>query len=68
MNDLTAKNMAEKLTGWKLPQDFSPDCFISFDRERASANGSWPTGTNLLTVAQAEKMFSYVLDAPPPGQ
>ena len=68
MTETTAKALAVKLMAWKLPQDFSPDCFISFDRERATANGSWPVGTNLLTVAQAEQMFAYVLDGSPHAQ
>ena len=68
MTETTAKALAVKLMAWKLPQDFSPDCFISFDRERATANGSWPVGTNLLTVAQAEQMFAYVLEGSPHAQ
>ncbi|HTH09708.1 MAG TPA: hypothetical protein VMA55_09065, partial [Acidovorax sp.] len=62
-----ARAMAERLMGWKLPADFAPDCYISFDRERATASGSWPIGTNLLTVAQAEAMFAYVLGQDPVG-
>ncbi len=68
MTETTAKALAVKLMAWELPQDFSPDCFISFDRERATANGSWPVGTNLLTVAQAEQMFAYVLEGSPHAQ
>lgn len=64
--DATAKRMAERLMGWKLPQDFAPDCYIHFDRDKAMTNNSWPIGTNLLTVGQAEKMFDYVLNEAAP--
>ena len=53
------KAAAARLMGWRLPDDFYPDCFVTFDRERAAKNGSWPTGTNLLTYAQAEEMLKY---------
>lgn len=59
------KAAAKKLMGWPLPTDFSPDCGISFDGRGPDARGyekTWPTGTNLLTVAQAEQMLTYALD------
>lgn len=57
-----AKAAADKFCGWKLPQDFYPDCHISFDREKASTQPhSWPIGTNLLTHAQAQAMFEHCL-------
>jgi hypothetical protein len=52
---------ANKLMGWKLPDDFYPDCYVSFDRAKALANGSWPTGTNLMHVDQAKFMFEYCM-------
>lgn len=58
-----AKAMADKLMGWKLPESFSPDCFITFDRERATRCGSWPVGTNLLTHQQAVDMLLAILPA-----
>lgn len=55
--------MVSRFLGWKLPQHFYPDCYITFDREKAS-NGSWPIGTNLLTAEQARKMLEHVTQAP----
>lgn len=54
--------MADKFVGWKLPQDFSPDCGISFDGRKDdewNKGKTWPVGTNLLTVTQAKEMFEY---------
>lgn len=48
---------------WKLPEDFAPDCGISFDR---IAHNCIPTGTNLLTAEQARHMFSHCLAYPGP--
>lgn len=59
------KAAAQKLMGWPLPKDFSPDCGISFDGRGPDARGydkGWPTGTNLLTVQQAEQMLAYALE------
>lgn len=51
--------MVNRFLGWKLPQDFSPDCGISF--KQLNYPSSWPIGTNLFTAAQAKAMFEYVL-------
>lgn len=53
-NDMS-KTMIDKMVarflGWKLPEDFGPDCYITFDREKAKQNPHcWPIGTNLLTA------------------
>ena len=52
--------MVDRFLGWKLPNDFVPDCYISFDRDTAEKNG-WPVGTNLLTAVQAREMFEHAL-------
>lgn len=52
--------MVDRFLGWKLPKDFGPDCYISFDREQAESHG-WPIGTNLLTADQAREMFEHAL-------
>ncbi|CAJ0737816.1 hypothetical protein R16034_00858 [Ralstonia edaphis] len=62
---LNVKAAAERLMGWRLPDDFNPDCFVTFDRERAMKNGSWPTGTNLLSTVQAEEMLKFVFGEQP---
>ena len=57
------KKAVDRFLGWSLPQNFSPDCYISFDREKASAKPHvWPVGTNLFTADQARAMFEHCLD------
>lgn len=65
--------MVSRFLSWKLPKDFYPDSFISFDREKHDAWGgypnSWPTGTNLLHAEQAKEMLQHVLgNTSPPLQ
>lgn len=64
--------MVDRFLSWKLPQNFHPDSFISFDREKHDAWGgypnSWPTGTNLLTAEQAKAMLEHVLQPQPEQQ
>lgn len=57
--ELDIKAAAAHLMGWRLPDDFSPDCYIVFDRVKAKFNNCWPVGTNLLTMSQAEEMLRY---------
>ena len=57
-----AKAMADKLMGWRLPQDFYPDGYITFDRESASKQtASWPIGTNLFMHEQAVQMLLDIM-------
>jgi hypothetical protein len=61
-----ARAMADKLMAWKLPQNFGPDCFITFDRELAAKNPHcWPVGTNLFTHKQAVEMLLEIMPAAP---
>lgn len=65
--------MVSRFLSWKLPKNFYPDSFISFDREKHDAWGgyqnSWPTGTNLLHAGQAKEMLQHVLgNTSPPLQ
>ena len=55
------KAAANKLMGWKLPENIYPDCYISFDSAKAKGMHSWPTGTNLFHVGQAVEMLEYCL-------
>lgn len=34
--------MVDKFLCWQLPKDFGPDCYISFDREKAEKNNGRP--------------------------
>ena len=56
--------MVGRFLGWKLPQDFGPDCYVSFDRDTPEKNG-WPSGTNLLHAGQAKEMLEYVVGGAP---
>jgi hypothetical protein len=51
----------DRFLAWRLPDDFFPDCYVSFDRESAKRNNGWPIGTNLLTAVQAKAMFQHCL-------
>lgn len=55
------KAAVDRFLGWKLPDTLYPDCFISFDRERAKSSGSWPIGTNLLNAEEARALFEHAL-------
>lgn len=64
--DVDIKAAVTRFLGWRLPSDFRPDCYISFDPEPLKQwPGMWPVGTNLLDADQAEAMLRYVLDTPP---
>jgi dTMP kinase len=61
---LDVRAMAQRFMGWSLPRGFSPDCGISFDGRKDdefNKNKTWPIGTNLFSVEQAEGMLNYVL-------
>ncbi len=74
-NDLV-KSMVNRFLGWRLPDDFSPDGGISFQKV-GNAGTTYeyryePTGTNLLTATQATAMVEHMfegisLDATPPA-
>lgn len=52
--------MVHRFLKWSLPEDFSPDCYIYFNKETAKENSEWPTGTNLLNAEQAKQMIEYI--------
>lgn len=60
---LTVQHMVNRFLNWKLPDDFAPDCGISFDIDkcRFGSNVHFPSGTNLFTATQAEAMIRYIL-------
>jgi hypothetical protein len=64
------QDAVNRFLGWKLPEDFAPDCGISFKREGDYEHPQWgrakfePVGTNLLTATQAKAMFEHCLYAP----
>lgn len=66
MTDDQIKHMADRFLQWRLPDDFAPDNGISFKREfnehTAHPMKREPTGTNLLTAAQAQAMVRFMAD------
>lgn len=69
MTDAQIKHMVEQFLRWKLPEDFAPDCGISFKREY-NENTSFPmkhepTGTNLFDYNQATAMVRHMLEGLP---
>ena len=58
--------MVDRFLCWPLPENFAPDCGISFDGrqdDELNKNKSWPTGTNLFTAEQARQMFNHCVDS-----
>ena len=59
-----------RFLGWRLPDDFNPDCGISFQREGDYDHPEFgrtqfrPIGTNLFTAQQARAMLEHCLLAP----
>jgi len=58
----TIRCMVDSFMAWKLPEDFSPDAGISFNREYA---GKWgmPTGTNLFNGTQAQDLIKHLISS-----
>lgn len=65
MNAAQIKHMVDRFLIWKLPDDFSPDGGIHFDRVSNSgtphAYRHEPVGTNLFTATQATKMVEHMV-------
>lgn len=64
------KHMVNRFLGWRLPEDFRPDCGIEFDADAAKKRNPHnlryePTGTNLFHYSQAEAMVRYMLEGLP---
>lgn len=65
MKEEILDRVVQRFLGWKLPDDFVPDCGITFKAEYNEGT-QWPgrhqpIGTNLLTAVQARAMFEFVL-------
>lgn len=56
-------DMVSRFLGWRFPDNFSPDCGVSF--KPLGHPNSWPTGTNLLNDPQARAMLEYVIQGAP---
>lgn len=55
-------SMVDRFLGWRLPDDFAPDCGVAFTP--LTYPNSWPVGTNLFTAVQAKAMFEHALAEP----
>jgi hypothetical protein len=68
MNQSDVGHLVSRFLGWKLPQDFNPDCGISFKRHGdyehpvMGVHRYEPIGTNLFTAEQARVMFEHCLE------
>lgn len=60
MRPRTIRDLVDRFLSWKLPQDFGPDCGISF--KPPTHPNSWPVGTNLFTAEQARQMLEHILE------
>lgn len=60
------KHMVDRFLSWELPENFYPDCGISFDKSKIHPE-SWPTGTNLIDATQARAMVMHLLEGLPGG-
>lgn len=69
MTDEQIRHMAEQFLRWKLPEDFNPDCGITFAptyRNGTPQGGKHePVGTNLFDYGQAKAMVLHMLDGLP---
>ena len=54
--------MVGRFLSWPLPDDFSPDCGITFTRSPHA--GMSPTGANLLHFGQAKAMLEHCINGP----
>jgi hypothetical protein len=68
MTEAQIKYMVDRFLGWKLPENFCPDCGITYDPPTPLSNPfnyPGPTGTNLFDVNQADAMVRYMLEGMP---
>lgn len=65
LEEARLRAMADAFLCWKLPQDFAPDCGISFTPPAKphpeALYTPWPIGTNLLTFPQALAMIKEIM-------
>ena len=68
--DDLVREMVNRFLVWNLPEDFAPDCGISFKRESDYVHPDYgrtkyePIGTNLFHAGQAEAMVRHMLGLP----
>jgi hypothetical protein len=58
----TIDALVDRFLTWRLPDDFAPDCGITFTPHHPNGIARYaPVGTNLLHAGQARAMFEYLL-------
>src|SRR5690242_15530909 len=66
MTDEQIKHMVDRFLGWRLPENFTPDAGISFERTYNEHTPypmkHEPIGTNLFDAQQAEQMVRYMIE------
>ena len=65
----TIDELVNRFLRWKLPEDFSPDGGITYNKIQYPPHTTYtyiPVGTNLFTADQAKAMFEYLLSEPQP--
>lgn len=71
MTEAQIKYMVNRFLSWKLPENFSPDGGISFNRwfneNTSHPMKHEPSGTNLFHWTQAEAMVRHLLEGLPEG-
>lgn len=70
MTEAQIKHMVDRFLGWRLPENFQPDCGIKFDADAAKKidprNARYePNGTNLFDYTQAASMVRHMLEGLP---
>lgn len=69
LTDAQIKHMVSRFLQWKLPEGFSPDGGISFERTMNAGtpfeSERRPAGTNLLDARQAKEMVRHMIDGLP---
>lgn len=60
---MAADERVNRFLSWRLPDDFAPDCGISFKpiTNPAWTHDLWPSGTNLFHAGQAKAMFEHCI-------
>ena len=69
MSNEQIKYMVNRFLMWRLPENFNPDCGISFKQMYNEGTPypakHEPVGTNLFDATQAEEMVRYMVDGVP---
>jgi len=69
LTDEQVKHMVERFLAWKLPEDFNPDCGITFAKTYNTFTKHpakyEPSGTNLFGFTQAEEMVLHMIEGMP---